>query len=310
MIGHELLYTNVEADLSPARSRGFQVWLASKELDAEDRRFIARRVDDYRLPAGVPPDDRTFIRHSYFRVRDRFAVARTVPVARRDKFGRGGLFHAHVVVLEPADFLLLDFDPFRVIDRFEGDGEDFADRLGNRSAHLAGHGPPNPALAVVQAGCQSPQLLGHVLGHRVLHHGPRFNCRRLLQALARTRFSFRNCRRAPTSRAARLAASVRTERRASASGSIGSPGGGGSEWPFRSTGGVSRLGMEILLDGVVVSVGGSAPTAVDGSSAATRYRRSPPRATTGRSGLATRNSRNPRARARPRCSRHTVMFVA
>ena len=40
---YQLIYTNVEADLSPARQRGFQVWLCSPELTPEQRRATAKQ---------------------------------------------------------------------------------------------------------------------------------------------------------------------------------------------------------------------------------------------------------------------------
>ena len=130
MLGYQLLYTNVEADRSPTRVRGFQVWLASEQLSANDRRFIARRIDDYLFPSSVKPDDQSFTRFCYFRLEgNRFAIGRTVPLLKRDKFGRGGLFHAHVVVLAEADFQKIFYDPFRIIDtfKFSERPEQFAD---------------------------------------------------------------------------------------------------------------------------------------------------------------------------------------
>ncbi|MBX9628745.1 MAG: hypothetical protein K2X82_33435 [Gemmataceae bacterium] len=116
----QLIYTNVEADRSPARQRGFQVWLASPDLTPEQRRAVAKRVDDFRLPPGVRPDDLSAVRHVFARLDDDlgglFVVARTGPLADRDKFGRGGKFHAHAVLLSNAAFKQLGYDPFRVID--------------------------------------------------------------------------------------------------------------------------------------------------------------------------------------------------
>lgn len=117
----QLLYTNVEADKSPARQRGFQVWLCSPELTPEQRKAIARRVEDFRLPPGA--SDTAIARHAFFRIPgptpdalSLFGIARTVPLTEKDKFGRGGKFHAHVVVLSDAAFRQLGCNPFRLID--------------------------------------------------------------------------------------------------------------------------------------------------------------------------------------------------
>ncbi|OWK36459.1 hypothetical protein [Fimbriiglobus ruber] len=114
----QLVFTNVEAGDSKAGQRGFQVWQASKEL-ADVKRDITRRVDDYRLPAGVAPaDQHVYARDCYFPLADKklFAVARTVPLPEKDKFGRGGRFFAHVLVVEAEDFKNLHFDPFQLLD--------------------------------------------------------------------------------------------------------------------------------------------------------------------------------------------------
>ncbi len=114
----QLLYTNVEADQSPTRQRGFQVWLASPELSAEQRRLTARRLDDFRVPPGAGSRAESIERHAYFSLPDEnlFVVARTVPSKERDKFGRGGKFHAHAVLLSRDVFESLGCDPFRIID--------------------------------------------------------------------------------------------------------------------------------------------------------------------------------------------------
>lgn len=117
VIGYQLIYTNVEADLSPTRQRGFQIWLASAELTPDQRRAAAKRLDDFRLPPGADARDRNLARHAYFHLPSGlYGIARTVPSAERDKFGRGGKFHAHAVLLAEDAFRAVGFNPFRVID--------------------------------------------------------------------------------------------------------------------------------------------------------------------------------------------------
>jgi hypothetical protein len=118
VLAHQLIYTNVEADLSPKRQRGFQVWLCSPELTPDQQRLTAKRLDDFRVPPGAGPQGNTLSRHVFFRLPEGgyFVIARTVPSAERDKFGRGGKFHAHAVLLSEEAFRALGSDPFRVID--------------------------------------------------------------------------------------------------------------------------------------------------------------------------------------------------
>ncbi len=116
-----LIYTNVEAKESPTGQRGFQVWQASAGLSAEARKEVSRRVDDYRLPTGTTAEAAAaFTRDAFFKLTDKagggFAVARSVPLTGKDKFGRGGRFLAHVLVVSAADFAGLGCDPFAVFD--------------------------------------------------------------------------------------------------------------------------------------------------------------------------------------------------
>jgi hypothetical protein len=114
-----LIFTNVEAEDSPTRQRGFQVWQAARELNPEARKEIARRIDDFKLPMGTPADA-AVTRDVYFKVSEKaggfFAVARTVPLPDKDKFGRGGKFFAHVFAVSADDFARLDADPFALFD--------------------------------------------------------------------------------------------------------------------------------------------------------------------------------------------------
>ena len=114
----QLIYTNVEADDSPARQRGAQIWLSSPELTTEQRRVVAKRVDDFKLPRAVKADDTTVARYVYAPMSEDglVVVARTVQLVVKDKFGRSGRFHAHALVFAVGDFARMANDPFAVID--------------------------------------------------------------------------------------------------------------------------------------------------------------------------------------------------
>lgn len=165
--GYQLIFTNVEADRSPTRQRGFQVWLCSPELAPEQRRAVAKRLDDFRLPPGVPQSGE-IVRHVFFRTPDGlFVIARTVPLAERDKFGRGGKFHAHALILSDDAFRRLGCHPFRVIDggfRFHSHPDEAAVGEEWRSGNLpmAEIRPAEPAADSVPL---PPERLAELLHH-------------------------------------------------------------------------------------------------------------------------------------------------
>ncbi|MBX9581926.1 MAG: hypothetical protein K2X87_16600, partial [Gemmataceae bacterium] len=162
----QLIYTNVEADRSPTRQRGFQVWLASADLAPETKRAAARLLGDFRLPPGVPADDPAVVRHVFTRLPDGpFLIARTVPLTDRDKFGRGGKFHAHAVLLTDEAFRQLGCDPFRVIDggfTFHGHPDDAGDLWKTGDLGLAEIAPGEPSGDEVEL---PPKLVAELLAH-------------------------------------------------------------------------------------------------------------------------------------------------
>jgi hypothetical protein len=116
----QLIYTNVEANDSPSRRRGFQIWLASPGLAEPVREAIAARLGDFALPAGVRPDSREgrgLRRYQFFRVRHEaiWVLAQTAPLADTDMFGRGGRFYTHALVLPEEEFEKAGFNPFAIL---------------------------------------------------------------------------------------------------------------------------------------------------------------------------------------------------
>jgi hypothetical protein len=164
--GSQLIYTNVEADRSPTRQRGFQVWLASRDLSADAKRAAAKVLGDFRLPPGVSADDPAVVRHVFARLPDGpFLIARTVPLTDRDKFGRGGKFHAHAVLLPDESFRQLGYDPFRVIDggfTFHNHPDDAGDLWRTGDLGPAEIRPCEPSADVADL---PPKLVAELLAH-------------------------------------------------------------------------------------------------------------------------------------------------
>lgn len=116
LIARQLICTNVEADLSPTRQRGLQIWQWSPGLSVDQRRLIAQRIDNYRLPPGVVSTAADVARHVFDRGDGLTILARTVPLQEKDKFNRGGRFFAHAIVFDNPSFDATGCDPFRVFD--------------------------------------------------------------------------------------------------------------------------------------------------------------------------------------------------
>ena len=114
----QLIYTNVEVEDSPTHQRGFQIWQWSENLTSEQRRQIAKKLEDFRLPPGISGGEgRGLVRHVFCRLAEGMnLIGRTVPLEERDKFGRGGRFFAHAVLLTDEQFDSIGLNPFRIID--------------------------------------------------------------------------------------------------------------------------------------------------------------------------------------------------
>lgn len=114
----QLVYSNVEAEHSPTRRRGFQVWLCSPRLK-DHQREIARRLEDFQWPTADAAANHLTERLTFFRsIAGDFVIARTVPLAERDALGRAGRFHAHAVAIPFDEFAKIGNDPFRVFEHF------------------------------------------------------------------------------------------------------------------------------------------------------------------------------------------------
>src|SRR5262245_14359345 len=140
----QLVYANLEAHESPSGFRGFQVWLASPELDDAARAVIARQLADFSMPQELDPGSkraRALQRHAFYSVElpeaTWWVLARTVPTDDRDMYGSTGLFLAHAIVPNDADFKRIYCDPLALLDAeppFFGSKQQVRERLPNRDA--------------------------------------------------------------------------------------------------------------------------------------------------------------------------------
>lgn len=118
-VASQLVYTNVEEDRSPHRRRGFQLWLWSDDLASRPK---VREEVEQRVNTFVRPDPKSpFVRHIFapLTVEPLVMLAHAVPLDGLDKFGRGGRFHTHVLLLSRDDFAAAGGDPFAFFDSYQ-----------------------------------------------------------------------------------------------------------------------------------------------------------------------------------------------
>jgi hypothetical protein len=114
----QLIYSNVEAEASPAKTRGYQIVSCSESLDREEAIEIESRLI-FRLEGDHP------VKHVFFvTARGHAVIARIVPLDKADRFGREGLYLAHALLLKERDFRDIGCDVFGL---FRAAG--FLDRL-------------------------------------------------------------------------------------------------------------------------------------------------------------------------------------
>lgn len=122
----QLVFTNVEADRSPVRRRGDQVWLKTPGAfdNAREVQEIAARLSDFKMPQPPSRDPQAHAgweRVQFFATAaGRFVLARSVALTSGDKYNRGGRFHAHALVLEKQEFRRTGSDPFALLDGCTG----------------------------------------------------------------------------------------------------------------------------------------------------------------------------------------------
>lgn len=113
MLAAQLVYTNVEQERSPHRRRGVQVWLWTERLPQPVREEVEQRVNTF-----VRPGADHFVRRIFAPLNSGpfVMLAEAVPLTKPDKFGRGGRFHTHALLLDRDQFAQTGSDPFAFFD--------------------------------------------------------------------------------------------------------------------------------------------------------------------------------------------------
>lgn len=122
----QFIYTNVEEKLSPQGRRGSQIWLVSSDVRGEFRAQAELLLATFDKPAGTDP---AVVRLLFAPLRataaessgpsSAYLIARFTALKAQDRFGRGGRYHAHGLIVTPEEFRKIAFDPFRLFDGFE-----------------------------------------------------------------------------------------------------------------------------------------------------------------------------------------------
>lgn len=162
----QLVYTNVEQERSPHRRRGVQVWLWTESLPSHVREEVEQRVNTFARPG---PDH--FVRRIFTPlVSGPFVMlAEAVPLTKPDKFGRGGRFHTHALLIDREVFAHSGGDPFAYFDSgfpFQRDPDAVPDEVW-KTARLPGVdlSPVEPHTQLVPAAFAPvvPELLAWLL---------------------------------------------------------------------------------------------------------------------------------------------------
>jgi hypothetical protein len=131
----QLIYGNVEKERSPTKVGGFQTLFHTKALLSEDEvEEIEEKLVYYQSENN--PVKRLFFTLSGGKV----VVARIVPVAGADKFGRTGSYLAHSIILAAADFIQAGGNPFTIFDlvgeRFLNSADEALEQGGSQSGDI------------------------------------------------------------------------------------------------------------------------------------------------------------------------------
>lgn len=106
------IYSNVEKEQSPRGRGGFQTLFSSPGLtDAEVEEMEGHLLY---FTSDIEPVKRLFFTISTGKT----AIAQIVSLSATDKYGRGGRYLAHSLVLDPTNLAHFEVDPFRVFRQF------------------------------------------------------------------------------------------------------------------------------------------------------------------------------------------------
>lgn len=163
----QLVYTNVEQERSPHRRRGVQVWLWTDRLPQPVRDEVEQRVNTFARPGADPFTRRIF---APLAAGPFVMLAQAVPLTKPDKFGRGGRFHTHALLLDRDQFAQTGGDPFAFFDsgfEFQRDPDEVPDEVW-KTARLpeVELSPVEPQIVPVQPAFAPvvPELVAWLLG--------------------------------------------------------------------------------------------------------------------------------------------------
>src|SRR5947208_2632673 len=106
----QLIFTNVEAEQSPRRRRGYQTLFYTRgDLPEAEVAEIEARL--FYNPKGDPEP-----KHVFFQTRTgRAVIAHIVCLEQTDQFGRAGRYLAHALILSREEFARAGSDPFSIL---------------------------------------------------------------------------------------------------------------------------------------------------------------------------------------------------
>jgi len=115
----QLIFTNVEAEQSPTRRRGYQTLFYTHPV-TEGVGLTEQEVMEIEARLFYVPREGTPTKHVFFTTSTgKAAVAQIVPLAGTDQFGRTGRYFAHALAFSPETFAQFGHNPFAVFHGFD-----------------------------------------------------------------------------------------------------------------------------------------------------------------------------------------------
>lgn len=103
------IYSNVPKEQSPQRKRGYQTLFYTKDALSRSEVFSLEERTQYYTSDENP------VKWQFHRLGEHAVITRTVPLLKRDEFGRQGRYLSHSLVLSADQFAQLKQNPFLLI---------------------------------------------------------------------------------------------------------------------------------------------------------------------------------------------------